>query len=611
METRRLLLAVFLSLLIVFLWNSIFAPPVPIPPPAETPAEETAPGGPSPESPEAPPPGAEAAGEGTPSPSSPTPPAPGGGALEEAPSAEPILDFGAETVVAEVEERVAIETERVRVEISNRGGQLTSFLLKEHRTPEGELLELVRDRGADPYPFALVADGNKSHRLNRGLFTWERERTEEGEALRLRHRSDRGTAEKVFRMTPEGFLDVEVTVAGERNWGVMLGPGIRNLEDEDTSERFLQRAVGYQRGEEVEVLKPEKQDEETILPALGLRWVTLEDNFFIAAAVPEEGVAGVLVRPVLQRSEVEPDQPRFVPLGSAGEDLKRVQMLLVESSGERMRLRNYFGAKRYSRLVALPYGLEETVRFGWFGFLAKPLYFGLEWIHSEWVANYGWAIVLITVLIKILFFPLTHKSQESMGKMQELNPKVQAIRAKYRGKLKDKQGRPNLEAQRQMNEEVMKVYKSAGVNPASGCLPLLLQMPVFFALFRLLSTAVELRNAPWILWIRDLSAPDPYFILPIVMGATSLAMQRMMPSSPDPMQRRMMQMMPLVFVFFAFAFPSGLVLYWVTNNILTMGQQALLLKLKKRREDGDSGKDGKDDSGKKSKSGKESKPGKG
>jgi YidC/Oxa1 family membrane protein insertase len=274
-----------------------------------------------------------------------------------------------------------------------------------------------------------------------------------------------------------------------------------------------------------------------------------------------------------------------------------------------MRLRNYLGAKRYSRLVALPYGLEETVRFGWFGFLSKPLYFGLEWIHRELVPNYGWAIVLITVLIKILFFPLTHKSQESMGKMQELNPKVQAIRAKYRGKLKDKQGRPNLEAQRQMNEEVMKVYKSAGVNPASGCLPILLQMPVFFALFRLLSTAVELRNAPWILWIRDLSAPDPYFILPIVMGATSLTMQRMMPSSPDPMQRRMMQMMPLVFVFFAFAFPSGLVLYWVTNNILTMGQQALLLKLKKRREDGDSGKGGKDDTGKKD-TGKKAKSGK-
>ncbi len=200
------------------------------------------------------------------------------------------------------------------------------------------------------------------------------------------------------------------------------------------------------------------------------------------------------------------------------------------------------------------------------------------------VANYGWAIVLVTCLIRLLFFPLTHKSQDSMAKMQALNPKVQAIRNKYRSKIKDKQGRPNVEAQRQMNDEVMKVYKSAGVNPASGCLPILLQMPVFFAFFRLLSTAVELRGAPWIGWISDLSVPDPYYILPILMGVTSVLMQKMMPAAPDPMQRRLMQLLPIMFMFFAFAFPSGLVLYWVTNNLLSMIQQGAMMKLKARRE---------------------------
>ncbi len=135
-----------------------------------------------------------------------------------------------------------------------------------------------------------------------------------------------------------------------------------------------------------------------------------------------------------------------------------------------------------------------------------------------------------------------------------------------------------------MNEEVMKVYKTAGVNPASGCLPVLLQAPVFFAFFRLLSTAVELRNAPWIGWIKDLSVPDPIYVLPILMGATSIAMQRMMPAAPDPMQRRMMQLLPIMFMFFAFAFPSGLVLYWVTNNLLSMLQQGVMMQLKKRRE---------------------------
>jgi YidC/Oxa1 family membrane protein insertase len=200
------------------------------------------------------------------------------------------------------------------------------------------------------------------------------------------------------------------------------------------------------------------------------------------------------------------------------------------------------------------------------------------------VANYGWAIVLLTFGIKLVFFPLTWKSQESMTKMQELNPKVQAIRARFKSKLKDKQGRPNLEAQRQMNEEVMTLYRTAGVNPVSGCFPMLLQIPVFFALYRLLATAVELRNAPWIGWIQDLSAPDPIWILPILMGATSLGMQKMMPATGDPMQRRIMQMMPIMFTVFAFAFPSGLVLYWITNNLLTMVQQALLLKVRKQRE---------------------------
>jgi YidC/Oxa1 family membrane protein insertase len=167
--------------------------------------------------------------------------------------------------------------------------------------------------------------------------------------------------------------------------------------------------------------------------------------------------------------------------------------------------------------------------------------------------------------------------------MQELNPKVQAIRSKYRPKLKDKQGRPNVEAQRLQNEEIMALYKKAGVNPVSGCFPILLQMPVFFAFFRLLSTAVELRGADWLLWIQDLSAKDPYYILPLVMGATSVLMQKMMPQSPEPMQRRMMQLMPIMFTVFALAFPSGLVLYWVTNNLLTMVQQAVMNQVKKRK----------------------------
>ncbi len=587
MENRRLLLAVFLSALVLIVWYAIFPPP-PAPPrieegtPAATDVEQRAPLAEA---------GVADIGETETETET---------EIDESDS-EPLIEFEADSVVAEFEERPVLENDTVRLEFSNRGAQLLSFRLKSYRAQEGQEgdLELVRDRGSDPYPFALVAGSEKSHRLNKALFTWSAgpadsadlmepsDSMEPGtQTLHFRHRSNRGAAEKAFSLSPGGLLTVTMTVLGDRDWSVILGPGLRNLTEKEAENRFVQREVGYRRGETLETIAPAKQEADEYIPALGLNWVTLEDNFFLMAVMPRGGVNEVVVRPVFQKAEFEQDSERFLlfEAGVDSEELSREQMLLLQASGQQMELKALFGAKRYSRLVAMPYGLEKTVRWGWFGFLAKPLYYALEWIHLEIVANYGWAIVLVTLLIRVLFFPLTHKSQESMGKMQELNPKVQAIRTKYRSKLKDKQGRPNVEAQRLMNEEVMKVYKSAGVNPASGCFPILLQMPVFFAFFRLLSTAVELRGAPWIGWIHDLSVPDPYYVLPILMGVTSVAMQKMMPAAPDPMQRRMMQFLPLMFMFFAFAFPSGLVLYWVTNNLLSMVQQGALMKLKKRRQ---------------------------
>ena len=572
MENRRLLLAVFLSALVLMVWYSIFPPP----PPTR-----------APESP-LPDPSQEQVTQVPESESSGSMLLDDGDTPDESgvPELEPLIDFGQDVVTADVPEYPVLENGEVRLEFSNQGAQLRSFQLKEYRAEDGESLELIRARGSDPHPFALVTGSNKSHRLNKALFVWDLEQDGGDQILSFRHRSPRGAAEKVYRLTADGLLQVKMTVVGDKDWSVIFGPGLRNLSEAEANNRFVQREVGYRRGELSETIAPAKQDADEFVPASGLRWITLEDNYFLMAIMPREGVREVVVRPVYQRAETDEDRPRFLPIDTSAdtEDLSREQILLLAAAGPQLEIEALFDAKRYSRLVKLSYGLEDTVRWGWFGFLAKPLYYALEWIHQNMVANYGWAIVLVTLLIRLLFFPLTHKSQESMSKMQELNPKVQAIRNKYRSKLKDKQGRPNVDAQRQMNEEVMKVYKSAGVNPASGCFPILLQMPVFFAFFRLLSTAVELRGAPWLGWIKDLSVPDPYYILPILMGVTSVAMQKMMPAAPDPMQRRMMQLLPIMFMFFAFAFPSGLVLYWVTNNLLSMVQQGAMMQLKKRRE---------------------------
>jgi YidC/Oxa1 family membrane protein insertase len=196
-------------------------------------------------------------------------------------------------------------------------------------------------------------------------------------------------------------------------------------------------------------------------------------------------------------------------------------------------------------------------------------------------------IILLTLIIKIIFFPLTYSSTRSISRMQELQPKIKALRAKY------KKVKQDIAQRRQMNEEMMKLYKEHGINPASGCLPLLIQIPVFFGFFRLLSVAIEFRQSPFLLWIKDLSIKDPYYITPILMGATQFISQKMTPTSADPSQARMMLIMPVVFTIFFMNFQSGLVLYWLTNNVLQIGQQYLMNRLMKKQKRESHGKDGK------------------
>lgn len=567
MENRRLLLAALLSAAFILVWQALFPPAPPVRPPEAPPeptATETA---------------AAAPGEAPA-----TDPA-AGPAPEAEETSAPVLAFEGEEVAAASEEESVLEDDSARAVFTNLGGQLLSFRSKLDRDDAGEPLELVRRRGKDPYPFALVSGGNRSHRLNAALFVTVADVDERGRRrLTFRHRSERGGAEKVFVLDEHGLIESRVAVEGREDWGLLLGPGVREPGAEELESQFLLRQASYRQGGETETVDPEKQEEDVVLPVSGLRWVALEDNFFLSAAIPEAGVREAIIRPIVQRGEIIAGEPRFFPVGTTfAEGSYPAQMVMLLAGGPEMEVRLFLGAKRYTRLTALPYGLEETVHWGSIlGWIARPLYYGLQWIHGRVVANYGWAIVLVTILIRIVFLPLTHHSQKSMGKMQELNPKLQAIRAKFKGKLKDKQGRPNADVHRQMNDEIMAVYRSAGVNPASGCVPVLLQMPVFFAFYRLLSSAVELRRAPWLAWIRDLSLPDPYYVLPVVMAATSFIMQRMMPQPPDPMQRRMMQILPIAFAAFAFAFPSGLVLYWITNNLFSMAQQAWIVRGKKR-----------------------------
>lgn len=220
----------------------------------------------------------------------------------------------------------------------------------------------------------------------------------------------------------------------------------------------------------------------------------------------------------------------------------------------------YAGPKNQEKLEALSPGLELTVDYGMLWFLAQPIFWVLQMIHGL-LGNWGWSIIFLTLFIKLAFFPLSAASYRSMARMRAVAPKLQALKERYG------------EDRQKMSQSMMELYKKEKINPLGGCLPILVQMPVFLALYWVLLESVEMRQAPWLGWITDLSVKDPFFILPLIMGGTMFVQQMLNPTPPDPMQAKVMKLMPVIFTFFFLWFPAGLVLYWVVNNLLSIGQQ--------------------------------------
>jgi YidC/Oxa1 family membrane protein insertase len=225
----------------------------------------------------------------------------------------------------------------------------------------------------------------------------------------------------------------------------------------------------------------------------------------------------------------------------------------------------YIGPKRISVLAEQGVGLERSVDYGWFAFIAKPLHDGLTWFY-KYVPNYGWCIILLLICIKILFFYPTQKSYESMAAMRKLQPEQKRLQERYGD---DRQ---------QLGQEMMALYKKHKVNPLGGCLPILIQIPVFFALYKVLLMSIEMRQAPFMGWINDLSVQDPFFVLPVLMGISMFIQQKLNPQPPDPMQAKIMSFLPVLFTVMFLFFPAGLVLYWVVNNVLSIVQQRLVMR---------------------------------
>jgi YidC/Oxa1 family membrane protein insertase len=281
-------------------------------------------------------------------------------------------------------------------------------------------------------------------------------------------------------------------------------------------------------------------------------WIAVVQHYFISAWVPPN-----------------PGQYRYsTKVTSNGDNLIRYTgSELTLAAGERGQFSSQFyaGPKDQYRLKEIAPGLDLTVDYGWLWWIAQPLFWILTQIHKL-VANWGWSIILLTVLVKAAFFHLSAASYRSMAKMRKVTPKMTQIREQY---ADDKQ---------KQSQEMMALYQKEKVNPLGGCLPILIQMPVFIALYWVLMESVELRHAPWLGWIKDLSTMDPYYILPLIMGASMFFQQKLNPPPPDPTQAKIMQLMPVFFTFFFLWFPAGLVLYWVVNNLLSIAQQWVITR---------------------------------
>jgi len=254
------------------------------------------------------------------------------------------------------------------------------------------------------------------------------------------------------------------------------------------------------------------------------------------------------------------------------EDRDENAQIFVQAGGN-FATKGYIGPKDHDTLASIEPRLQNVIEYGWFTFIARPMYRVLSFFHGI-LGNWGWAIVLLTIIIRVILFPLTYKSMVSMAKMRELAPRMKELQEKY----KDDKIR--------LQNEMMTMYREHGANPMSGCLPILVQIPIFFAFYRVLTNAIELKGAPWALWIHDLAAKDPFFVLPILMGILMFVQQKMTPTTfSDPMQEKIMKFLPLIFTFFFLGFPAGLTLYWCVNNGCSVIQQYFINKMFHKKDD--------------------------
>ena len=461
---------------------------------------------------------------------------------------------------------IIVETDVYKMEIDTKGGTITKLWLTDYAQstdmPEDKYLLLENNskenyfilqsgiigeiKDAAPNHKAPFKSENESYKLADG--------SEELTVPLIWQGTSGVTVEKKFIFRRGSYLikmEQKVVNNGGQQWaGRDYRQIVRRKPVAETGAGFVYTYTGgafFSPETKFDKVEFDEMDSTALAQDVMGGWIAMIQHYFIGALIPEPGEKAHFYSNKLSNNE-------YI-IGSYG-PAQRIE------PGENTVFKGnlWLGPKLQQQLENTAAGLELTTDYGWLTIFAKPIFWFLNYIH-QWVGNWGWSTVILTILIKLAFYRLSAASYRSMAAMRKLSPKLQAIKERY-GEDKER-----------FNKAMMELYQKEKVNPVGGCLPILVQMPVFIALYWVLLESVELRDAPFILWINSLSAKDPYFVLPVIMGISMLIQQKLNPTPPDPMQAKIMMALPFIFTaMFAF-FPSGLVLYWVVNNVLSIAQQ--------------------------------------
>lgn len=484
--------------------------------------------------------------------------------------AAPVSDFVPTEGVA-----VTVNTPLYTAVFNSQGGILEKFVLKKYKDsiePGSANVDLIGKNAFAKGPLGLFLSRGGSDQVH----TWKYGKwafdgsdismTEGTRTLTFTGEVHGYRIQRVLTFHADTYLVEEDTTVTNLNatgveGSIAYTAAAKSMSAED--DRYNPTKIAYMNKETREEMD-DRDDlkEEGMTSSGGLLWSTIESNYFMFAIVPDN------------------DETTM----SAGYQDDIFRMAVTEEAtfmpnvAKSFKASYFVGPTDREMLAKMPNQLEEAVNFGWFDFLAKPMLIGLNFFY-DYVGNYGVAIIILTIIIKLIFWPLSQKSYGSMEQMKKLQPMVAKLREKYGD---DKQ---------RLNQETMALYKTYKVNPMGGCLPMVVQIPVFFGLYKALLGAVELRHAPFIEylpftdlpWLADLSAKDPYYITPIIMGASMFLQQKMTPSAGDPTQQKIMLLMPAIFTFMFLQFPSGLVIYWLLNNVLSIGQQLMIARANKAK----------------------------